>query len=332
MGSAVCLPLCDMKAILVSRHGGPEVLEYTDVEAPTPSKSQLLIDVTYAGINYIDTYFRSGTYPQEVPYIPGSEGCGRVVHDPLGEIAEGTLVAWNRGPGSYAEQVVVDRGRVVAVPEGVSEPVAASMLLQGMTSHYLVESVYPVTDETSLVVTAGAGGVGLMLTQMAAAKGARVFSVVSSAEKEALAAEAGATQVFRYGDDLAAQIKEANGGEGVDVVFDGVGADTFDFALEVCRPRGMVASFGSASGDVPPFSIQQLNRAGSLFLTRPKLDDYTATDDEFRMRAQAVARAVEEGTLSIRIHPPYPLPEARKAHEDLQARKTTGSVVLEVQR
>ena len=321
-----------MKAILVSRHGGPEVLEYTDVEAPTPTKEQLLIDVSFAGINYIDTYFRSGTYPQDVPYIPGSEGCGRVAHDPLGEIAEGTLVAWNRGPGSYAEQVVVDRGRVVAVPEGVDEAVAASMLLQGMTAHYLVESVYPVTADSSVVVTAGAGGVGLMLTQMAAAKGARVFSVVSTAEKESLAAGAGATQVFRYGEDLAAQIKEANGGEGVDAVFDGVGADTIDFALEVCRPRGIVASFGSASGDVPPFEIQRLNRAGSLFMTRPKLDDYTSTDDEFRMRAQAVTRMVEDGTLTVRVHPPYPLSEARKAHEDLQARKTSGSVVLDVSR
>lgn len=319
-----------MKAIYVTEHGGPEVLRYTDVDAPEPTQEQLLIDVTFAGINYIDTYFRSGSYPQELPYIPGTEGCGRVAHDPKGEIAEGTLVAWNRGPGSYAEQVVVDRGRVVAVPEGVDEPVAASMLLQGMTAHYLTEAVYPVTEDTSLVVTAGAGGVGQILTQMAAAKGATIFSVVSTEEKAKLSREAGATQVFTYADDLAEQIKDANGGRGVDVVFDGVGKDTFDFALDVCRPRGLVASFGSASGDVEPFEIQRLNRAGSLFLTRPKLDDYTATDDEFRMRAQAVARGVEDGTLTFRIHPPYDLADAKQAHEDLQARKTTGSVVLRV--
>lgn len=319
-----------MKAIQVTEHGGPEVLHYTDVDAPQPSQEQLLIDVSFTGVNYIDTYFRSGTYPQEVPYIPGSEGAGRVAYDPKGEIAEGTLVAFNEAVGTYAEQTVVDRNRVVAVPEGVAPEVAASMLLQGMTAHYLTEGVWPVDAETSLVVTAGAGGVGLILTQMAAAKGARIFSVVSTEEKAALARGAGATEVFTYSDDLADRIKEANGGEGVDVVYDGVGKDTFDFALDVTRRRGKVCSFGSASGDVEPFEIQRLNRGGSLFLTRPKLGDYTATDDEFRLRAQAVARGVEDGTLSFRIHPPYALEDARKAHEDLQARKTTGSVVLRV--
>lgn len=319
-----------MKAILVTEHGGPEVLRYTDVEAPQPSQEQLLIDVSFTGVNYIDTYFRSGTYPQEVPYIPGSEGAGRVAYDPKGEIAEGTLVAFNEAVGTYAEQTVVDRNRVVAVPEGVAPEVAASMLLQGMTAHYLTESVWPVDAETSLVVTAGAGGVGLILTQMAAAKGARILSVVSTEEKAELARGAGATEAFTYSDDLADRIKEANGGEGVDVVYDGVGKDTFDFALDVTRRRGMVCSFGSASGDVEPFEIQRLNRGGSLFLTRPKLGDYTVTDDEFRLRAQAVARGVEDGTLSFRIHPPYALADARQAHEDLQARKTTGSVVLRV--
>lgn len=318
-----------MKAILVSEHGGPEVLEYTDVEAPSLSNEQLLVDVSYAGINYIDTYFRSGAYPQDVPYIPGSEGCGRVAHDPKGEIAEGTLVAWSSAPGSYAEQVAVDRNRIVAVPEGVDAPVAASMLLQGMTAHYLVEDVYPVAEGSSIVVTAGAGGVGLILTQMAAAKGAKVYSVVSTEEKAELAREAGAAEVFRYGDDLAERIREANGG-GVDAVFDGVGKDTFAFALDVCRPRGTVASFGSASGDVEGIDLQQLKSAGSIFLTRPALDHYVATDEEFRMRAQAVARAVEDGTLTFRVQEPYALADAAKAHADLQARRTTGSVVLKV--
>ncbi len=180
-----------------------------------------------------------------------------------------------------------------------------------------------------MVVTAGAGGVGLILTQMAAAEEATVYSVVSTDEKEQLAYDAGATKVFRYGDDLAEQIKEANGG-GVDVVYDGVGKDTFEMCLDVTRPRGLVCSFGSASGDVEPFEIQQLNAHGALFLTRPSLKHYVATDDEFLMRAQAVARAVEDGTVQIRIHPPYELKNARQAHEDLQARKTTGSVVLKV--
>lgn len=320
-----------MKAIIVAEHGGPEVLQYTDVEAPAPSKEQLLIDVSYAGINFIDTYFRSGTYPADLPYIPGSEGCGRVAHDPQGQIAEGTVVAWHDAPGSYAEQVVVDRNRVVSVPEGVDERAAASMLLQGMTAHYLTESVHPVTHDTSLVVTAGAGGVGLMLTQMAAAKGARIYSLVSTEDKATLAREAGATEAFIYGDDdaeLAQRIREANGGAGVDVVYDGVGRDTFDLALSVCRPRGLVCSFGSASGDVTGVELQQLNRAGSLFVTRPKLNDYVATDDEFRLRAQAVARAVEDGTLRVDVSRVYPLADAAQAHADLQARATTGSVVL----
>lgn len=319
-----------MKAILVSQHGGPEVLEYTDVEGPQPSNEQLLIDVSYAGVNFIDTYFRSGTYASEPPYIPGTEGCGRVVEDPKGEIAPGTLVAWHDAPGSYAEQVVVDRNRIVAVPEGVDEAVAASMLLQGMTSHYLLHGVRETKPGDTMVVTAGAGGVGLILTQMAAALEATVYSVVSTDEKEKLAYEAGATKVFRYSDSLADDIKEANGGEGVDVVYDGVGNDTFEMCLNVTRPRGLVCSFGSASGDVEPFKIQELNSHGALFLTRPSLKHYVATDDEFLMRAQAVARAVEDGTVKIRIHPPYALEDARQCHEDLQARRTTGSVVLKV--
>lgn len=319
-----------MKAIVVTEHGGPDVLSYEDVEAPTPTSGQLLIDVSFAGVNFIDTYFRSGTYPSNPPYIPGTEGAGRVVEDPKGEIAPGTLVAWHDAPGSYAEQVVVDRNRVVAVPEGVDEAVAASMLLQGMTSHYLLHGVRETKPGDTMVVTAGSGGVGLILTQMAAALEATVYSVVSTEEKEQLAYEAGATKVFRYGESLADDIREANGGEGVDVVYDGVGNDTFDMCLNVTRPRGLVCSFGSASGDVEPFKIQELNAHGALFLTRPSLKHYVATDEEFLMRAQAVARAVEDGTVKIRVHPPYALEDAKQCHEDLQARKTTGSVVLRV--
>lgn len=322
-----------MKAIIVAEHGGPEVLQFTDTPAPAPSKEQLLIDVSFAGVNFIDTYYRSGAYPADLPYIPGSEGCGRVAHDPQGLIAEGTLVAWHDAPGSYAEQVVVDRNRVVSVPEGVNERAAASMLLQGMTAHYLTESVHPVTADTSLVVTAGAGGVGLMLTQMAASKGARIYSLVSTEDKAALAREAGATEAFIYGGDageLAQRIRDVNDGAGVDVVYDGVGRDTFDLALSVCRPRGLVCSFGSASGDVTGVDLQRLNRAGSLYVTRPKLNDYVASDDEFRLRAQAVARAVEDGTLRIGVSRVYPLADAAQAHADLQSRATTGSVVLSV--
>lgn len=319
-----------MKAILVERHGGPEVLRYTETKPPSPSEEQLLIDVSYVGVNYIDTYFRSGAYPSSVPYIPGSEGVGRVAYDPAGQFATGTVVAFTEAQGSYAEQTVVQRTRVVRVPPEIDEPVAASMLLQGMTAHYLTESVYRVTSDTSLVVTAGAGGVGLVLTQMAAARGAKIYSVVSTPKKAELALQAGATQAFTYAPDLASTIIAENGGVGVDVVYDGVGKDTFDFALDVCRPRGLVCSFGSASGDVEPFEIQRLNRSGSLFLTRPSLAAYTATDEEFQTRAQAVVEAVAAGKLKFQVNSDYPLAQAQRAHEDLQARATTGSVVLNV--
>ncbi|EEI16649.1 quinone oxidoreductase family protein [Corynebacterium lipophiloflavum] len=318
-----------MKAIYVTQHGGPEVLTYTDRPDPEPTEAHVLVEVLYAGVNYIDTYFRSGTYDQELPYIPGTEGCGRVIADPAGEIAEGTLVAWHSAPGSYAEKVCVPRNRLVAVPQSIDPAVAASMLLQGMTAHYLLHGTRETKPGDTMVITAGSGGVGLVLTQMAAAAGAVVYSVTSNEEKEKLAYEAGATQVFRY-DNFAQEVRQANGGKGVDVIYDGVGKDTFAQALDVCRPRGLVCSFGSASGDVEPFVIQELNKHGSLFLTRPSIAAYVATDDEYRMRAQAVVRAVEEGALTFRIHEPYPLSDARLAHEELQARRTSGSVVLRV--
>ena len=318
-----------MKAIYVTEHGGPEVLTCTDRPDPVPEDSQVLVEVVYAGVNYIDTYYRSGLYTQKLPYIPGAEGCGRVIEDPRGEIAPGTLVAWHDAPGSYAEKVCVERNRLVAVPESIDPAVAATMLLQGMTAHYLLHGTRETSAGDTMVITAGSGGVGLLLTQMAAAAGAVVYSVTSSAEKEKLAYDAGATQVFRY-DNFATEVREANGGRGVDVVYDGVGKSTFNQALEVCRPRGLVCSFGSASGDVEPFAIQQLNKHGSLFVTRPSLGAYVATDDEYRMRAQAVVRAVEDNTLSIHLHPPFALADARLAHEQLQQRKTAGSVVLNV--
>lgn len=318
-----------MKAIYVTQHGGPEVLTYTDRPDPVPGADQVLVEVLYAGVNYIDTYFRSGSYAQELPYIPGTEGCGRVIHDPAAEIAEGTLIAWHDAPGSYAEKVCVARNRLVAVPENIEPAVAASMLLQGMTAHYLLHGTRETAPGDTMVVTAGAGGVGLILTQMAASLGAVVYSVTSTDEKEKLAYDAGASAVFRYG-DFPESVKRANGGKGVDVVYDGVGKATFAQALDVCRPRGLVCSFGSASGDVEPFSIQELNKHGSLFVTRPSLGAYVATDDEYRKRAQAVVRAVEDGTVRLRVHEPFPLADARVAHEDLQARRTSGSVVLRV--
>lgn len=319
-----------MHAIQVTKTGGPEVLTYTDVDAPAPTDDQLLVNVTVAGVNYIDTYYREGIYNAAVPFIPGFEGAGRVVHDPKGEIAEGTMVAWDHAFGSYAEQVCVPRERVVAVPDEIPSAVAGSMLLQGMTAHYLSQGVYQLGEGASCLITAGAGGVGLVLTQMAKSLGATVYSVVSTDEKEALAYEAGADHVFRYGSGLAEQVRRHNGGRGVDVVYDGVGKATFQESLEVVRPRGTVALFGAASGPVEPMDPQLLNKHGSIFLTRPSLGAWTAQEGEFQMRAQAVVQAVTEGDVSFRVSAEYPLADAARAHRDLQERKTTGSIVLRV--
>lgn len=325
-----------MKAIQITAHGGPEALSLADVPTPTPSSNQdagqdqVLVRVSYAGVNYIDTYYREGIYHSELPFIPGLEGCGEVVEDPAGNIAPGTVVAWDSAPGSYAEYVCVDRNRLVAVPDTIPANVAATMLLQGITAHYLLYGVRDTQQGDTILLTAGAGGVGLLLTQLAAAQGATVYSVVSTDEKEQLAYDAGATEVFRYSDDLAEMVRRRNGGRGVDVVYDGVGRDTFNESLEAVRPRGLVCLFGAASGPVDPIDPQLLNTHGSIFLTRPSIGAYTATDDEFRMRAQAVVRAIDDGTLNIRVQEPYALADAAQAHADLQSRKTTGSIVLRV--
>lgn len=319
-----------MKAIQITETGGPEVLRLQDVPAPTPGPDEVLVEVRVAGVNYIDTYYREGVYHASLPFVPGLEGTGRVLHDPQGEIAEGTVVAWCDAFGSYAEQVCVPRDRLVAVPEGISPEVAGTMLLQGMTAHFLTHGVHDLQEGDSCLITAGAGGVGLLATQMAAAKGARVFSVVSTDEKEQLALEAGAAEVFRYSDNLAEVVRRRNGGVGVDVVYDGVGKDTFAESLEAVRPRGTVCLFGAASGPVEPFDPQLLNTHGSIFLTRPSLGAWTAGEGEFRLRAQAVTQAIVDGTLNFRISGSYPLAEAEQAHRDLQGRKTTGSIVLRV--
>ena len=319
-----------MKAIQVSRTGGPEVLEYTDVAAPVPTDDQVLVSVAMAGVNYIDTYYRDGTYHTRLPFIPGSEGTGRVLDDPRGEIAVGTTVAWYGASGSYAQQVCVPRDRLVAVPEGVGPEVAASMLLQGMTAHYLTHGVFELKRGDSCLITAGAGGVGLLATQMAAAAGARVYSVVSTDEKAELALDAGATEVFRYSDNLAEQVRRHNAGKGVDVVYDGVGKTTFGESLEAVRPRGTVCLFGAASGPVAPFDPQLLNTHGSIYLTRPSLGAWISEEGEFAKRAQAVTQAIVDGTLRLRVTGTYELDDAASAHRDLHNRVTTGSIVLRV--
>ncbi|QIS04773.1 zinc-binding dehydrogenase [Nocardia brasiliensis] len=319
-----------MRAIQVSEHGGPEVLHYVEVPDPTIEAGQLLVEVQASGVNFIDTYIRTGRYPQAVPYIPGGEASGVVteVGANVTEFAVGDRVAWASAPGSYAERVAVPAEVAIKVPDGVEPPVAASALLQGMTAHYLLESIYTPEPGETVLVHAGAGGVGLILTQLAVARGARVITTVSSDDKEKLSREAGATEVLRYGDELADEVRTLTDGVGVAAVYDGVGASTFEASLRALRVRGMLALFGAASGPVPPFDLQRLNGAGALFVTRPSLAFYTRDRAELLWRANDIFTAVADGSLRIRIGATYPLAEAEQAHRDLESRKTTGSIVL----
>lgn len=319
-----------MRAIQVSEHGGPEVLNYVEVPDPQIGPDQLLVDTEAIGINFIDTYIRTGRYPQAVPYIPGAEGTGVVaeVGADVTEFAVGDRVAWAAAPGSYAPRVAVPAAVAVKVPDGVDAPVAASALLQGMTAHYLIESIYKPEPGETVLVHAGAGGVGLMLTQLAVARGVRVITTVSSDAKEKLSREAGASEVLRYSDDLADQVRALTEGVGVAAVYDGVGAATFEASLASLRVRGMLALFGGASGPVPPFDLQRLSPAGSLFVTRPTLVHYTRDRAELLWRATDILTAIADGTLHVRIGATYPLAEAEQAHRDLEGRKTTGSIVL----
>lgn len=320
-----------MRAVLVTRTGGPDVLDVTDVPDPVPGPADLLVRVQASGINYIDTYFRSGSYPRELPYVPGDEGTGVVeqVGSEVFGFSVGDRVAWAAAPGSYAELVRVPAASAIAVPAGVDPPQAASVLLQGMTAHYLIESTYPVRSGDVVLVHAGAGGVGLILTQLVTAKGATVITTVSTDEKEALSREAGATHVLRYDDDIPSRVRDITDGVGVAAVYDGVGASTFDASLESVRIRGTVALFGAASGPVPPVDPQRLNKAGSVFLTRPTLAHHIRDRAELEWRGGDVVRALADGTLTVRVEHRYPLEQARQAHIDLESRRTAGSIVLE---
>jgi NADPH2:quinone reductase len=325
-----------MRAIQAREAGGPEVLELVELPDPTPGPGQVLVRVTAAGVNFIDTYRRGGVYPMPFPHVVGSEGAGDVVALGAGvtDITIGDSVAWSDAPDSYAELVLVDAARLVPVPDGVDMEVAAALPLQGMTAHYLVTSTYPVQAGDDVLVHAGAGGVGLLLTQLVVAHGGRVIATVSTAEKEALARGAGADVVVRYDQlaDLTAElpplVKEATGGKGVRVVYDGVGKTTFDASLASLKPRGMMVLFGGSSGQVPPFDLQRLNSGGSLFVTRPTLGYYVATTDELRWRARELFEAVQAGQLHVRIGGRYPLAEAAAAHRALEGRQSTGKVIL----
>jgi NADPH:quinone reductase len=320
-------------AIQVSRTGGPEVLEPVELPDPEPGPGDLLVELAAAGVNYIDTYHRSGLYPMPTPFVLGLEGSGRVLAvgaDVPPGFSVGGRVAWKQALGSYAPRVAVPAAEALAVPDEVNDEVAAATPLQGLTAHYLLTSSYPVQPGDTVLVHAAAGGMGLLLTQLATARGATVIGTVSTEDKERMARSAGAAEVIRYTevDDLASEVRSLTGGAGVAAVYDGVGAATFDASLASLRRRGMLVLFGASSGPVPPFELQRLAAGGSLFVTRPTLAHYTATREELEWRAREVFDAVRSGELSVHIGARFPLAEARAAHEALQGRRTTGKVLL----
>ena len=320
-----------MRAIVVNETGGPEVLVHAEEHPdPEPGPGQVVVEAAAAGVNFIDIYRRSGVYNQPLPYVPGSEGAGTVVAvgEGVTDVAVGDRVAWHDAHGgSYAERVAVDADMTVPVPDGTDLVSAAAVMLQGMTAHYLCRSTFEVKPGTVAVVHAAAGGVGLLLTQMIKTLGGTVIATTSSTPKGVLAQQAGADYVTGYG-EFGAVVDRVTDGRGADVVYDGVGKDTFDASLAALRPRGLMALFGGSSGQVPPFDPQRLNSGGSLFLTRPTLANYTADRAELLWRAEDVLGAVARGELNVRIGLEYSLAHAPQAHEDLAARRTTGKLIL----
>jgi NADPH2:quinone reductase len=321
-----------VRAVVVSRTGGPEVLEVSERPDPAPGPEDLLVDVQAAGVNFIDIYQREGRYPVDLPFVAGLEGAGavRAVGEQVQGVRPGERVAWAMVNGTgYTTTAVVPAARAVPVPDGVSTEQAAAVLLQGMTAHFLCETTYDVQSGDDVVVHAAAGGVGLLLTQMVARKGGRVLATVSTDEKEALARAAGAAEVVRYDrEDLVERVRALTDARGVQVVYDGVGQATFAGSLDCLAPRGMLVLFGAASGAVPPVDPMALAGKGSLFLTRPSLAHYAAERDELLQRAEAVFGQVRDGLLDVRIGARYGLDEAAQAHRDLAARATTGKSLL----
>ncbi|MEP7036571.1 MAG: quinone oxidoreductase [Dermatophilaceae bacterium] len=321
-----------MRAVVVHEHGGPEVLNAEELPTPDPGPGQLCIDVAAAGVNFIDVYLRTGAYDSPTPFVVGSEGAGVVsaVGPDVSDYQEGDHVAWAMVPGAgYAEQVIVPSERAVPVPSGIDDETAGAVLLQGLTAHYLTRSTYPVRAGETALVHAAAGGVGLLLTQVLTAQGVRVIGTTSSDDKAALAGEAGAADVIRYDrDDVASEVSRLTGSRGVDVVYDGVGRATFDGSINSLRPRGMFVLYGAASGAVAPLDPQLLNSKGSLFFTRPNLAHYVTSREELLERSRELFGWVASGALTVRVGARYPLEQARKAHEDLEARRTTGKSLI----
>lgn len=325
-----------MRAIVCAEPGGPEVLTIADVPTPPCGPDQVRVRIDAIGVNFIETYQRSGIYPVQFPWTPGGEAAGTVVE--AGEnvtwAAVGDRLAWAQGRAVYAEEAVVEEHQAFQLPDGIETTTAAALMLQGLTAHYLVTSSFPVRNGHTVLLHAGAGGVGLLLTQLATARGARVITTVSTDEKEALSRAAGAAEVIRYDrfTDLTTELPEAvkalTGGRGVDAVFDGVGKSTFDGSLASLAVRGSLVLFGAASGPVPPFDLQRLNAAGSVTVSRPSLGHFLLTPEERAWRAGELFDAVLSGALTVRIGATFPLEDAAEAHRALAGRRTTGKVLL----
>jgi len=320
-----------MKAIQVKQTGGPEALEYGDVPVPEPKPNETVVKIAAAGVNFIDVYQREGRYKLPLPFTAGQEGAGVVsaVGTEVKSFKLGDRVAFCGVQGSDAEYAAVPADRLVQIPQGVNEREAAAAILQGMTAHYLLHDTFPLKRGQTALVHAAAGGVGLLLVQMAHNIGARVIGTVSTEEKAKLARDAGADEIIFYTQtDFEAETKRLTGGKGVDVVYDSVGKTTFEKSLNVLRPRGMMALFGGSSGAVPPFDPIVLSQKGSLFLTRPTLNHYITTREELMARSEAVFGMIAANKLKLRIEHTYKLADAAQAHSDLEGRKTTGKLLL----
>lgn len=320
-----------MKAIQVTQTGGPEVLQIAELPIPQPKHNEALIKIAASGVNFIDTYQREGRYKVALPFVLGQEGAGVVtaIGSEVTSVKPGDRVAWAGVLGSYAEYAAVPADRLVPTPQGVTDQQAAAAMLQGMTAHYLSHDTFPLKRGQTALIHAAAGGVGLLLVQMAHNIGARVIGTVSTGEKAALARQAGADEIILYTkSDFEVETKRITADKGVDVVYDGVGKTTFEKGLNVLRLRGYMVLFGGSSGAVPPFDLIQLSTKGSLFLTRPTLGHYTVTTEELRARSGAVFAMIAEGKLKLRIEHTYKLTDVRQAHRDLESRKTTGKLLL----
>lgn len=320
-----------MRAARISEPGGPEVLEVVETTAGEPGEGELLVTVHAAGVNFVDTYQRSGAYPVPLPATLGMEGAGEIaaVGPGIAHRGVGDRVAWTDAMGSYAEHVVVRAERTVPVPADLGLDRAAALMLQGITAHYLTSSTRHLGSDDTVLVYAPAGGVGQLLVQLATWRGARVLAATSTEAKAARARELGADEVILYQDaDVPQAVAELTDGEGVDVVYDSVGAATFDASLRCCRPRGLLVLYGQSSGPVPPVDPQVLNRAGSLFLTRPSLAHYAADPDELHWRATTVLELAARDRLDVAVHDRYPLEDAARAHADLESGTTAGKLLL----